>query len=167
MAEHAGPNLLRLMARLDVSISEVSERTGLDERTIRAVLRDTKRPQPRTLHRLAEGLGVSIDEFFLDPSQLLYRHFDGQTNPAVEELLAEDPQLFAGWSEGDFDELHSRMGHGGPLTPDGAMQAARDMNRKRQLHEKLDVLLESSQADLAATLLSAMYDKVVVPEAQD
>jgi transcriptional regulator with XRE-family HTH domain len=166
MAEHAGSNLLRLMARLDVSTSEVAERTGLDERTIRAILRGTGRPQPRTLHRLAEGLGISVDEFFLDPSQLLYRHFDERTNPVVVELLASEPRLFAGWGEGDFDELHSRMGTGGPLTPEGALQAVRDMNRKRQLHDQLDVLLESSQADLAATILSAMYEKAIVPDAQ-
>ena len=54
------------------------------------------------------------------------------------------------------------MGTGGPLTPEGAVQVVGEMNRKRQLHEKLDVLLESSQADLAATILTAMYQKVVV-----
>jgi len=162
MTQHAGPNLLRLMARLDASISDVAERTGLDERTIRAILHDTKRPQARTLHRLAEGLGVAVEEFFLDPSQLIYRRFDERTNPVVAELLAEQPHLFAGWGEGDFEELHSRMGTGGPLTSEGAIQVVRDMNQKRKLHEKLDVLLESSQADLAATLLTAMYEKVVV-----
>ncbi len=163
-AEHAGPNLLRLMARLDLSISEVAQRSGLDERTVRAVLRGTKRPQPRTLHRLAEGLGVSTDEFFLDPSQLLYRRFDRQTNPVVEDLLADDPRLFTGWGQADFDELHSRMGTGGPLTRDGARQAVQEMNRKRRLHDQLDLLLESSQAEIVVAILAAMYEKVVVPE---
>ena len=57
MAEHAGENLLRLMARLDLSISQVAERTGLDERTIRGIVHGTNRPQARSLHRLAAGLG--------------------------------------------------------------------------------------------------------------
>jgi hypothetical protein len=36
------------------------------------------------------------------------------------------------------------------------------MNQKRELHEKLDLLLESSHAELAAGLLSVLYDRVVL-----
>jgi len=164
MAEHIGENLLRLMARLDLSIAQVAERTGLDERTIRGIVRGTNRPQARSLHRLAEGLGVPVGEFFLEPAQLLYRHFDRTTNPAIDELLEERADLFSGWSEADFDELHSRVGTGGALTREGALAAVHGMNRKRRLHDQLDVLLESSQADLAAAILEAMYRNVVVEE---
>jgi len=164
MAEHIGENLLRLMARLDLSIAQVAERTGLDERTIRGIVHGTNRPQARSLHRLAEGLGVPVDEFFLEPAQLLYRHFDRLTNPMIDELLEERADLFSGWSEADFDELHSRVGTGGALSREGALAAVRGMNRKRRLHDQLDVLLESSQADLVAAILEATYRKVVVEE---
>ena len=113
MSEYAGQNLLRLMAAAESSIHEVAERTGLDTRTIRGITRGTHRPHARTLHRLAEGLRVAVDEFFVDPAQLLYRCFDRRTNPAVDEVLQDDPELFEGWGEADFDELHSRVGAGG------------------------------------------------------
>ena len=74
------------MAAAESSIHEVAERTGLDTRTIRGITRGTHRPHARTLHRLAEGLRVAVDEFFVDPAQLLYRCFDRRTNPAVDEV---------------------------------------------------------------------------------
>ena len=86
------------------------------------------------------------------------------TNPVIEELLEDRSDLFSGWGEADFDELHSRVGAGGALTRDGALAAVHEMNRKRRLHDQLDVLLESSQADLLAAILEAMYRKVVAPE---
>ena len=82
MSDHARENLLRLMAAGGLSVRRVAERTGLDERTIRGILGGGNKPHAQTLHRLAEGLGVKVDEFFVDPAQLLYRRFDRQTNPA-------------------------------------------------------------------------------------
>ena len=90
MSDHAGENLLRLMARAKLSIQEVVEATGVDQRTIRGIASGANKPHARTLHRLAEGLGVSVDEFFVDPAQLLYRRFDRHTNPLVEELLQSE-----------------------------------------------------------------------------
>jgi transcriptional regulator with XRE-family HTH domain len=164
MSDFARENLERLLAAAGLSIHQAAEQTGVDERTIRGILGGKKRKKPhaRTLHRLAEGLGVSVEEFFVDPSQLLYRRFDRRTNPMVEEVLESQPELFAGWSEADFDELHSRVGAGGPLTREGAITAVRHMNRKRQLHEKLDLLLESSHAKLIGGIVELLHEQVVV-----
>ncbi|MEE9601753.1 MAG: helix-turn-helix transcriptional regulator [Thermoguttaceae bacterium] len=164
MSDRTGENLLRLMAELGLSIHETAEKTGLDERTLRAILRGSNRPHPRTLHRLAEGLGVRVDEFFVDPAQLLYRRFDQQTNPLVEEVIQQNREVFADWTEADFDELHSRMGSGGALTRNGTLEAAEEMNRKRQLHEKLSLLLESSQAELIGGIIEVAYDQAVVDD---
>ncbi len=164
MFEHASENLQRLMAERGWSISQVIEKTSLDERTIRGILAGTAKPHSQTLHRLAKGLGVAADEFFLDPSQLLYRHFDRhfdrQSNPLVEEVLQTHRELFDGWTEADFDELHSRVGSGGALSFEGALAAVAQMNRKRELHEKLDVLLESSQAETLAGIVEVLYRQV-------
>ena len=54
------------------------------------------------------------------------------------------------------------MGTGGALTVEGTLAAVRQMNRKRELHEKLDLLLESSHAEVAAGILNVLYEKVVV-----
>jgi len=156
-----GDNLRRLMADLALTTEQVAEKSGVDKRTVKGILDGTKRPQPRTIGRLAKGLGVSSDEFFVDPAQLLYRRFDRDTNPAVREAIETHPNIFAGWTMADFDELHSRFGTGGPLTVDGALAAAREMNTKRDLHEKLAVLLESSQAEVIAGIVELLYQKAV------
>jgi transcriptional regulator with XRE-family HTH domain len=162
MSIHARENLLRLMAARGLNISGVAGHTGLDARTVRGILRGNKKPHVDTLHRLAEGLQVAVDEFFVDPAQLLYRRFDRQTNPVVAGVLEEHKALFHGWTEADFDELHSRVGTGGALTVEGTLAAAHQMNRRRELHDKLDLLLESSQAEVAAGILNVLYDRIVV-----
>jgi transcriptional regulator with XRE-family HTH domain len=162
MLHHARENLARLLATEGLSVHQVAEQTGVDERTIRGILNGSTKPRAQTLHRLARGLGVKVEEFFVDPAQLLYRRFDRQTNPLVAEVIETQGELFVGWTEVDFDELHSRVGTGGPLTVEGTLMAVRHMNQKRELHEKLDLLLESSQAEVAAGILKVLYDKIVV-----
>jgi len=162
MPDYAGDNLARLMAAAGLSIGEIAEKTGLDQRTIRGILTGTNKPQARTLHRLAAGLGVSVDEFFVDPAQLLYRRFDRRTNPVVEEVIRTRGELFADWGAADFDELNSRVGAGGALTREGALAAVHQMNRKRELHEKLDLVLESSHAELVGGMIDLAYEQVVV-----
>jgi transcriptional regulator with XRE-family HTH domain len=161
MADYAPENLRRLMSQMGLTIEQVIEKTGLDQRTVKGILDGRNRPHPRTVYQLAEGLAVSTDEFFLDPAQLLYRRFDRHTNPVIADLVESCGGLFEGWTVADFDELHSRVGTGGPLTVAGATAAVEEMNRNRGLHEKLALLLESSQADLVRGILEIMYDKVV------
>jgi len=160
MSEYAGENLRRLLADRGLSIRQLAEKTGLDERTIRGILSGANTPHARTLHRLARGLGVPADEFFLLPSQLLYRRFDRQTNPVVEEVMQSHRELFTHWTVADFDELHSRVGTGGALTFEGTLAAIHQMNRKRELHEKLDLLLESSQAEVVRSIMDVLYAQV-------
>jgi transcriptional regulator with XRE-family HTH domain len=162
MPDHARENLLRLMAAGGFSVRRVAEQAGLDERTIRGILGGGNKPHAQTLHHLAEGLGVKVDEFFVDPAQLLYRRFDRQTNPLVTEVIEAHGELFDGWTEADFDELHSRVGTGGPLTVDGTLEAVCRMNHKRELHGKLDLLLESSHAEVAAGILNVLYERITV-----
>jgi len=160
MANYTRDNLRRLMTQLGLTIDQVVEKSGLDLRTVMGILDGTKTPHPRTLHRLAQGLGVSTDELFLDPARLMYRRFDRHTNPLVAQLVESSPDLFQGWTESEFDELHSRMGMGGPLTVEGALTAVQEMNRNRELHEKLAVLLESSQADVIRGIVELLYRQV-------
>jgi len=162
--QRAGENLRRLMAAADLTIAQVAECTGLDKRTIQGILDGTKHPHVRTLGRLAKGLGVPVEELFLEPHQLAYRVFDRHTNPVIEEVLRNHPELFEGWTVADFDELHSRVGAGGPLTEQGALEAVRHMNRNRQLHKKLAVVLESTHRDLAAGIIELLYQKSITRE---
>jgi len=162
MFPHAADNLARLMANAGLTVRQVAVRSGVDERTVRAILSRQRKPRATTINRLASGLGVAAHEFCLEPRQIGLLRFDRATNPAVEQLLEDSPELFAGWTAGDFDELYSRVGAGGPLTLHGAREAVEHMNRKRRLHEQLDLLLESSLAEVAAELIQALCKAVVI-----
>ena len=63
-AQTIATNVRRLMARDGLTFTDVVEMTGLDERTIRGLVRGANNPHARTLHKFAHGLGVSIDELF-------------------------------------------------------------------------------------------------------
>ncbi|HZZ72548.1 MAG TPA: helix-turn-helix transcriptional regulator [Pirellulales bacterium] len=160
-----GANLQRLMVRLDLTIEEVGARTGLDERTVKSLLQGRNKPHSRTLHRLVDGLAVSAEELFQNPGLLAWRvsAFDRATNPAVEEFLASQPEAVADWSEAEFAELYSRFGEGGALTMEGAREAVAAMNRRREVQQKVAVLLETDQAELLAGLIDLLYQKVLVP----
>ena len=155
-------NLRRLMARFGLTLEQVVEQTGLDERTIKGILARTNKPHARTLHRLAAGLQVASDELFQDPSLLAHRLFDRSTNPLVEEVVASQPGLFAGWSERDFDELYSRFGVGGSLTAEGTIEAVNAMNQNREIHRQVALLLESGEAEFLAIIVRLLYQKILV-----
>jgi transcriptional regulator with XRE-family HTH domain len=162
MADYA-TNLRRLMAQLGLTVDQVVQRTGLDQRTVKGILSGASlKPHPRTLHQLASGLDVAVDELFQNPSLLAHRLFDQHSNPAVEELVAAEPDLFAGWSLAEFDELYSRFGTGGQLTSEGARIAVLSMNRQRELLAKAALLLEGGQADLLSAVIDVLYRRVAV-----
>ena len=155
-------NVRRLMARSGMTLQQVVEATGLNARTVKAMLSGKSKPHARTLHRLAEGLGVETDEFFQNPSSLAHRSFDGRTNPVVHEVVSSQPELFEGWTQADFEELYSRFGTGGALSPHGTTGVVLAMNQKRDVHRKVALLLESGQAELLIGLVDLLYQKTIV-----
>ncbi len=158
-------NVRRLMARNGMTLSQLVKASGLHERTIKGILKGSTKPHARTLYWLANGLSVSTDELYQNPSLLAHRQFDRRTNPAVGDVLDSHPELFEGWSETDFEELHSRFGTGGALTPEGAAEAVVAMNLKRAVHQKVALLLESGEAALLVGLVDLLYQKIMVSKA--
>jgi transcriptional regulator with XRE-family HTH domain len=155
-------NLRRLMAREGLTFDEVVAASGLDERTLRALARGTSNPHARTLHKLAGGLGVSIDEFFRPPGRLAPRRFDRATNSLVESVVAQHQDTFQNWSEAEFDELFSRFGVGGPLTETGVLSAAEAMNAKRDIWRQISVVLESGEAELLGEFVELLFRRVTI-----
>ncbi len=155
-----GANVRRLMARLNMTQQDVIDATGLDHRTLRRILQGITRPHARTLHKLAEGFGVSTDELFQDPRQGGLTTFGKATNPVVAEVVDTHPETFANWTVADFNELFSRMAVGGELTEAGALGAAKAMNAKRQLMLEVAVILESSEAHLMQDFVDWLYRRV-------
>jgi len=159
--DHAA-NLRRLMARDALTLAELVRRSGLDHRTLKGILAGRHRPQPRTLHRLASSFNVPVEELFQDVALLRHRLFDRHTNPVVEEVVSDNPQLFHGWTQAEFDELYSRFGTGGALTDSGAVKAAQAMNRRREILQKVTLLLETNESELLETMIEALYTRAVV-----
>jgi len=157
------------MARLDMTLQDVVESTGLDHRTLRRIMQGVTTPHARTLHKLAEGLGVSTDELFQDPYQnglspFNIASFDKATNPAVAEVIETHPETFARWTPTDFEELFSRMAVGGELTEEGTLAAAKAMNVRRRLMLEVSVILESSEAHLMHDFVGWLYRRVTTLE---
>ncbi|MCE9545551.1 MAG: helix-turn-helix domain-containing protein [Planctomycetia bacterium] len=155
-------NLRRLMARRGLTLLDVVRRSGLDQRTISGVLTGRCRPHARTLHKLAQGLEVPADELFEAGAGEARRRFDRETNPLVDELLCAEPALFAGWTAADFDELYSRFGTGGALAEEGVRVAAEQMNRNRELHHRVALILESDQRELLFGFVELLYKQVTL-----
>ena len=139
---------------------DVVEATGLDERTIRGLVRGANHPHARTLHKLAQGLGVEIDELFRPLGHTSPRQFDRATNSLVKAIVASRPELFENWSDAHFDELYSRFGAGGQLTESGVLAAAEAMNAKHELLREIGVILESSEAGLLSEFVQMLYRRV-------
>ncbi len=150
-------NLRRLMARDGLTFDEVVADSGLDERTLRALARGANNPHARTIHKLARGLGVSIDELFRPPGGFSPRQFDRAANSLVETVIAAHADKFNNWSDAEFDELYSRFGTGGQLTESGVLAAADAMNAKRDVWRRVSVILESSQAELLVEFVELLY----------
>ena len=161
MTDYAA-NIRRLMARDGLTIDALAERSGLDPRTLKGLLGGSIQPQPRTLHKLAVGFGVAADELFQDAVPRSDRSFDRQTNPEVAAVIAAHPKLFNGWSDGEFNELYSRFGHGGALTEEGTLAVATAMNRRRELFRKVALLLETSDANLLAEFIDMLHKRNVI-----
>ena len=159
-----GANVRRVMVRLNMKLAEVVEATGLDERTVRSILRGTTRPHARTLHKLASGLGINPDELFRDP-RAQAAAFDRAANPAAARVIDAYPELFARWTPAEFEELFSRVAVGGELTEQGAVAAARAMNSRRELMKHVALILESGEAELLREFVDLLYRRVTtLPE---
>ncbi len=153
-------NLRRIMARDNLTFDEVVIATELDNRTLRSLARGHTNPHARTLHKLAEGLGLSIDELFQPVARTAPRRFDRATNSLVDSCVAQHANLFRNWSEGDFAELYSRFGTGGQLTEQGVLAAAQATNAKRDLWRQVSIILESGEAELLSRFVDVLYGRV-------
>jgi transcriptional regulator with XRE-family HTH domain len=144
------------MAQLGLTQADVVAATGLDERTVRSLMRGNTQPHARTLHKFAVGLGVEIGELFRDLQEEAAR-FDRATSPAVAGVIAARPELFESWRPSDFEELSSRVAVGGELTEAGAVAAAEAMNERRALLLQVAVILEGREAELLRELIAVLY----------
>jgi transcriptional regulator with XRE-family HTH domain len=152
-------NIRRLMAKADVTQEAFSQSTGIDERTLRGILKMRNQPHARTIKKIADALGVDVDELYR-PVALASRQFDRDTNTFVDAVVRRRPELFRNWSEGDYDELYSRFGVGGQLTEEGVTEIAERMVRHRAIRRKVQVIQESDGDTLLTAVVNELYEMV-------
>lgn len=73
--------------------------------------------------------------------QFLNRRLDEQTNPVVDEVAQDEPDLFDGWSSDDWAQLRSVRGVGGALTREGVVEEATKINENRDVRQMFESLL--------------------------
>jgi transcriptional regulator with XRE-family HTH domain len=147
------------MARDGMTYDDVVAATGLDERTIRGLVRCKNSPHARTLNKLAAGLGVPVDELFRPVPRSPAAEFDRATNGLVEEVVAQHPAHFTGWTDAEFSELYSRFGTGGALSEAGILATAEALNAKRTLLNQVSAILESGEATALREYIAFLYQR--------
>lgn len=148
------------MARDGLTFGDVVSATGLDERTVRGLVRGKNNPHARTLHKFVSGLGLAIEELFQPVVRSPRQAFDRSTNPLVSAVVGARSELFSDWGDADFDELFSQFGAGGALNEQGVVAAAEAINHKRLVLRKVAVILESSESELLADFVKLLYRRV-------
>ncbi len=94
-----------------------------------------------------------------------HRHLlDRDTNPLVPAVADEQPDLFARFTDGDWETLYSTRGVGGALTRDGVLAAARRINDNRDLRQRAAELLENgSVREELIAVIDELWQRVTRP----
>ncbi len=154
---------------------ELAQRTGISRTALYNLRRGTtRRPRASTLNSIAQAFGIdpcSLDTqadepvdgennpvFDFDVQPRGERRFDRLTNPLVDVVRRDLPELFSGWSEADWDELYSVFGTGGGLTEEEVAKAARQMNRRRETLWRLQIVMETHLAEVAERLIKTLFE---------
>lgn len=155
---------------------ELAAKSGVSRTTLYQMERGAiPTPRAATLHRLASTLDIPVA--WLDPEQPLEpasvvteivhssdgaRAFDRQTNPFVDMVAQQSPELFAGFTAEDWDELYSTFGVGGALTEEGVFQTASHIAKKRETLRRVSILLETHLAEPTTALVESLFRLIEV-----
>lgn len=82
---------------------------------------------------------------------------DRATNPAVRQTFEAHREWFQNWDGGDWDELVSSFGCGGGLNEIGVAEAARAINQRKEIVQKLRVVLDTHLGAAAIAMIDALY----------
>ena len=148
---------------------ELAERAAVSRTTLYQLERgEIASPRAGTLHRIAQALGLPVSllqaaelpQSFAPPVD--ERDVDRQTNPFVDVVREEYPQIFAGFTPADWDELYSSFGTGGALTEEGVLAAAQVIAGKREILRRVSVLLETHLAEPTRAMVDSLFALIEV-----
>ncbi|MAT16596.1 MAG: hypothetical protein CMJ46_15155 [Planctomyces sp.] len=168
----------RFSHRKAISQQALAKKAGISRTFFSNLQRGKVRwPQSSTLRKIATALEIPLEELCDIDDERAYQQdtaagaitsgstvnpaqLDRRTNPVVTEVYRSHPSLFEGWEAHDWDEIYSSFGVGGALTEEGVREVATQINEKRDLLRKVQVLLETHQRDQVVDMINSLYRSV-------
>jgi hypothetical protein len=156
-------NLRRQMFEQQLNFKQLSDKTGVDHQLLRrwgsiGISRIDRRNYEQ-LVSVAAALGFANPDamFHEAPSIRSASAADRATNPMIEEIRRERPELFDAFTTEDWEELYSIHGAGGALNREGVVHFAERINAKRDVRRKFEAVLETHHFRTLAAIIDVMY----------
>lgn len=165
--------IARLVRERGWNREEFARLSGLNRLTVRGLFQD----EPRNLHNAtvaacAKALGLDVRDLLDVPLPRLLGRMNSKDSPTRGQLFdrATQPELTL-WAErnpdkasaltaGEWDELLSLQGTGGPLTTAGVEHFVDRIERRRELVAKVIDLAGTEYLELLEKMVELMHEKV-------
>ncbi len=156
------------------NMDRLARAAGVSRTTVYHLERgDISQPRASTLYKLAVALEVAPQELEsasattaaapesdrpsdagTSEKRLI---FDRATNSRIKKAYSASPAVFEDWTDHEWEELYSTFGVGGAPNEHGVLAIAGKINRKREILQKLRVILETHHAEIAAGLVENLF----------
>ncbi len=157
---------------------DFARQTGLNRQTVRQILQrnSDRRLRNVTVSRCARALGLSVNELRTLPLERLLKRigtapdsdcealrrqlYDRATQPELLHWIEQNPERARQLTLEELDELLSLQGTGGPLTRTGVEHFVDQLERKRNLLHKVQVIAGTEYLDYLERTVELLYDKI-------
>lgn len=119
-----------------------------------------QRAQTQTIKKIADALGVSVDELYMPAGEHSAARFDRATNSFVEQVKNSHPNAFENWNDRMDDELYSQFGVGGAMTEFGVLTVAEKIKERHDLERKFRVICESHEGKMLKDIVRLSFERL-------
>lgn len=169
--------IARLVEERGWNQEDFARMAGLNRQTVRQILHPDggRRLRNATVSACARALGLTVNDLRNLPLDRLLARMHGQsapddtahrrlyeqaTQPELRAWIERNPDRAARLSEAELDELLSLQGTGGPLTSFGVEHFVEQIERRRRLIERVEVIAGTEYVNLLEQLVDLLYEKV-------
>jgi transcriptional regulator with XRE-family HTH domain len=164
--------IARLVAERGWNQDEFARRAGIHRTTARGILTHPERePRNQTLRQCADALNLTVHELVAVPLEKLLPRAraiagtpaappDFSSQPLLQTWLTRNPDRAALLTPAELEELLSLQGTGGPMTLPGVEHFVEIIERKRELHRRLEVIAGTEYLDLVEQVVELVYAKI-------
>lgn len=152
--------------------TEFSRQSGLNKLTCRWILEGRNATiRNQTVQASAKALGLMVNDLYDRPleqlivairngDETLTRRYEKACQPELLEWMEANAVRAAQMSPDELDKLYSLQGTGGPLTSFGVEHFVQQIERQRQIKDRLDAVLDTEYIDVVETLVNLLWEKV-------